>query len=125
MALKEIAVVGATLQVQVPVTGSAVFSGPPSVKNKGGGQFAYLDQVQVTVPPGATNGTCTTTVPGIGNMPATAVKVSDINDTKKILRVDDEVTIYGITGILSGGGACTLNVTVKVTNAGQSKVKAE
>lgn len=122
--MKDIAVVGAVLTVQSPVTGVAVFSGSPSGKIRAGGQFTYLDGVQITVSAGATDGICTTSAPAIGNLPATAIKVSDLNAGKKVLRVDDEVTISAIPGLLSGGGACTLNVTSKITNSGQAKVGA-
>lgn len=123
--MKDVAVVGATLTVQSPVTGSAVFTGSPSSKLRASGQFVYLDGVQITLAAGVTNGTCTTTAPAVGNIPATAVKVSDIAVSKAVLRVDDEVTIYNIPGILGGGGACTLTVTIKITDANQNKVRAE
>lgn len=120
--MKDMAVVGCTLAVQAPVNGSASFTGPASTKVKAGGQFAYLDGTQVTVPPGATDGTCTTTAPGIGNMSATAEKV--LGEDKEVLRKDDELTISAIPGILSPSGACTLDVTVKITDAGQDKTRA-
>jgi hypothetical protein len=124
MALKEVANTSAVLSYSAPVTGPpATFTGPPSTKVKAGGSFVHLDGVQVTIPSGVTDGTCTTTVPGIGNMTATASKVE--GEGKPVIRKDDELTVNGITGVLSGGGACTLNVTVKVSNAGQTKVTAQ
>ena len=124
MALKEVANTVATLIYQAPVTGApATFTGAPSTKMKAGGNFVHLDQVQVTIPAGVTDGTCTTNAPGIGNMSATAVKVSA--EGKKVIRKEDSLTVNAIPGVLSGGGACTLNVTVNVGDAGQTKVKAE
>jgi len=123
VAKKEVAVVGASLSYEFPVSGtSAQFTGSPSSKVKADGAFVFEDGTQVTIPAGITDGTCTTNVPGIGNMEATASKVKA--DGKLVLRKDDTLTVTGIAGVLSGGGACTLNATVKISNAGQAKVKA-
>ena len=125
MALKEVAVDDATLTVQAPVTRSASWIDPSSTKVKGEGDGFHLDQDQVQVAVGATDGTCTTTVPGTGNMPATATKVKETDSDKLVLRVDDEVTVSAITGVTMVPGPCTLDVTVKITAAGQNKVLAQ
>jgi len=118
---KEVAVEGCTLSLDV--AGSASFTETPSTKVKAGGQFIYKNNTQVTVPIGASDGTCTTTSAGVGYMPATSLKNRVEGNTP--LRVDDEVTIPLIPGVLSGGGACSLTVKVTITNAGQTKVLGE
>lgn len=123
MALKEVAVQGATFSYQAPVTGAPPTPGAPSTKVLAGGSGVFQDGLQVTIPVGVTDGTCTTTAVGIGNISATSLKVDA--EGKKVLRVGDSVTVAGITGVLSGGSACALTVTVEITNAGQAKVKAE
>jgi len=126
MAFKEVAISGAVLSYEAPVSGPpAQFTGAPSskVKDIATGMGVHKDGVQVTIPSGVSDGTCTTVVPGVGNMAASALKTKA--DGSLVIRKDDSLTVNGITGVLSGGGACTLNVTVKVSDAGQSKIKAE
>lgn len=122
MALKEIATTGATLTYSSPVTGAPPTLGPPSLKVKAGGAAVLLDQIQVTIPPGATNGTCTTTVAGIGNLAATAQKVQI--EGKPPIRTGDKATVSAVTGTTPDGKPCTLAITVEVAMAGQTKVMA-
>ncbi len=123
MALKEVANTAATLAYGPPVSGPpATFTGAPSSKVKAGGAFVFLDGVQVTIPIGVTNGSCTSTAVGIGNMAATAAKME--GEGKPVIRKDDELTVTGIPGT-TGSSGCTLDVTVKVSDAGQTKVTAQ
>ncbi len=116
-----IAVSGCTLAYSAPVTGPAPsLTSAPSVKVKVQGNGVYHDGDTVEIPVGITNGTCTSTVVATGNIAASATKV--LADGKKVLRTNDSVTVSGITGVLSGGGGCTLSATVTITNAGQTKV---
>lgn len=123
MALDRVAVQGATFAYQTPVTGAAPTPGAPSEKVLATGLGVFQDGLQITIPVGVTDGVCTTTEVGVGNMPATSSKVSA--EGKRVLREGDSVTVSGITGVLSGGSACTLTVTVEIADAGQSKVSAE
>lgn len=120
MASKNIATNDATLGFETPVTGNVDFTLPSTKKAKALGQSVHADGDQFTVQAGATNGTCTTTAPYVDSMPTTASKTKA--EGALVLRVDDSKTV-NIPGVLSGGGACTLTATVKITDAGQSKVK--
>ncbi len=124
MARKALAVDGCTLSYAAPVTGaSASFTSPASLKVKAEGKGVYKDGAGISIPSGVTNGTCTTNTIGTGSFSATATK--NKVEGKAPLRVDDEVTVSNIPGVLSGGGTCALTVTVKISNAGQSTVLGE
>lgn len=124
MALKEVAVQGCTLTYDPPVTGApASFVTAPSTKVIAAGSGVYLDGAQIQIPAGVTNGSCTTSAIAYGNIDATATKVNA--EATPVLRVDDLVTVQNIPGSTGGGSGCSLTVTVRITNAGQTKVRAQ
>lgn len=103
-----------------PVTGSATPTSVPSTKVKAEGQGVYFDKIDFTIPPGATNGTCTSNSPFNGSIMASASKIKDKNGKSAVL--DGDNVNVSIPGILSGGGACTISAKV-TANASQSKVE--
>lgn len=121
--MEYVAVQGATFSYASPITGGPPpIVGPPSLKCMAGGSGIYQDSLPITCPIGVTDGTCTTTAPGVGNMAATATKATA--EGSPVLRVGDSLTISGVAGVLGGGGGCVLNITVDITDAGQAKVRA-
>ena len=102
------------------VVGTASVTSSPSTKVKAGGSGVYRGPMNVSIAPGCTNGTCTSTAPtaAIINPTATKMKV----ESQLVIRENDEVTAT-VAGVLSSGGACTFPATVTVNNAGQTKVK--
>lgn len=121
--MEYVAVQGATFSYASPITGGPTpVVGPPSLTCTAGGSGMYRDSLLITCPPGVTDGTCTTVAPGVGNMAATASKVTA--DGSLVLRVGDSLTISGVAGATGGGSGCSLNITVEITDAGQTKVRA-
>lgn len=122
MSAKFVANAQAVLAYRTPAGGPLpTFTGQPSAVLRADGGAVYTDGVVITIPVGATNGSCTSTVAATGNLMATATKIA--SKGKPPIREGDEVTVGGIAGSNSNG-SCTLSVTVFVQNAGQTKVKA-
>jgi len=126
MALKEVAVQGMTIGITgAGISGSVTVLGTPSTKVKAEANGVYKDNLSVTIPTGLrdTPGLCTSVAPFPTNVPASAVK--NRVDGVEPLRVDDETGTLNVPGVLDGGGACVISTTVKITDAGQTKVRAE
>lgn len=100
------------------VTGSASITGGQSTKVKAGGQAAFKGSLSFSVAAGATNGTCTTSAPFVGSINGSAAKVKVEG---QVAVLDGDQASVNIPGTLSGGGACTLPVTV-TAQAAQAKV---
>ena len=118
--MKKLMDANGNLSYAAPVTGTPPTLPSPSAKVKApaGGAGCFFGGLSFTIPPGATDGTCTTTVPAPGTISPSATK--ELSGGQAAVLDGDQVTVSGITGILSGGGACTLSVTVKA-NASQTK----
>lgn len=126
MALKEVAVQGLTLTPQgivTPGTGVLTITSTPSVKVKGSGSGAYKTPLQFTLTganaTGYDPGTVVTVGPG--SISATAIKVKA--DGTIVMRVDDQNAAVSMTGTISGTPTPFVEPW-KITNAGQTKVKA-
>ena len=118
-----VAVQGMTLVVKESGTSATLTpTTPPDSKVKAESKAVYAGDVAVSIV-GATNGTCTQSAPATATLSPTATKSKA--SSKEVLRENDESNTAVVTGALSGGGACTLNVTAVVDSAGQTKVKAK
>jgi hypothetical protein len=102
-------------------TGSVTITGGQSAKNKAGGQFVFTQQLDFSIASGLSNGTCTSTAPFAGAIPASATKCFDTTSGRQPVVLDGDSVNVNVPGVLSGGGACTIPVTVKA-NAAQIKV---
>jgi hypothetical protein len=120
MAAKELAVQGCTLEIQTPVSGNASITSSPSTKVKADNKGVYKGTVLVSVS-GASQGNCQG-ASGVGSFTTTAQKCKVENETP--LRKDDEATVTcNGTDPTQGGAPCSFSATVKVSDAGQNKVK--
>lgn len=108
------------LSYSPPVVGTppTLPSPSPKVKAPAGGAGCFFGPLSFTIPAGVTDGTCTSSAPAPGTISPSATK--ELAGGQAAVLDGDQVTVSGIPGILSGGGACTLSVTVKA-NASQSK----
>lgn len=121
---KYIAVVGMTLGFVNPAhSGTITVTGASSTKVKAGGQFVYQTSLTISITAG-TDGSITNAT-GTGTITATATKVKA--ETKLVLRVDDLSDVITMTGTNPAPPPPTATYTtqVKITNAGQTKAKAE
>jgi len=122
MALKEIAVDGMTLQDTLGGSPNITINSSPSSKVKSGGSGIYSGGISITIASGSTSSTgCALTNPASGTISSTASKTKENGQT--VNRKDDEVAISG-AGTMGGSG-CTASFNIKITDAGQTKVKAE
>lgn len=108
--------------LELSVTGSVTIVSIPSIKNKAGGQGLFFEKIDFVIPPGATNGTCTSNAPFNGSITATASKVQDGSGKKAVLDGDNVNVV--IPGVLPNTNPCTINATV-TAKAGQTKVKGK
>lgn len=125
MALKFIAVDGCTITPQGIVSGGTLtISSVPSVKNKAGGNGMYKSPLTFTVVSANATGYDPGTVVSVapGSISATAVKVKA--DGSLVMRVDDQAPSVSMTGTISGT-LTPFAEPFKITDAGQTKVKAE
>lgn len=117
---KEIATTALSLSCTDSGT-AVVVPGQASTKVMAGGNFIYAGNLAVTVS-GASQGSCSG-ASGAGSIVPTASKCK--SGGQFVIRKDDKATV-SVTGTDSGtGAACNFTVTVTVTNAGQTKAKAE
>ena len=95
-----------------------------STKVKAVGKGVYRGDIVVNIT-NATDGIYTqnppTAVPA--TIAPTAVKIKA--DGLEVIRVDDEAPLVAVPGIDGGGNPGTIDVTVYVSDAGQTKVKAQ
>lgn len=123
MSLKEIANANCTLDVKEPtIQATLTVTSLPSTNVKADGAGVYAGGIDFVIA-GATDGTCTQSAPATGTIDPTATETKANGD--EVVRVDDEAQTVTVTGVLSGGGACSLAVTGYVSDAGQDKVRAE
>jgi len=118
MALKKVAVSGASLSVDV--TGSA--SVVPAVSGmKSEGQDVQAGGLSFIIAPGASNGFCTSASPFSGTIPASpgSLKVGGVDAVKE----GDNVTVL-VPGVAAGPSPCVLSVKVTVQSAGQNSLKS-
>lgn len=103
--------------------GSVTATSTPSFNCKAGGKGIYKDSLGVSVSL-ASDGTCTLGN-GSGSIPSTASKCKA--DGSLVMRVDDEVSVDCVGQDFSSGPPvpCNFSTTVKISNAGQSKVQGE
>lgn len=122
MAGKEIANGNCTVAITAGGTGNVSITNSPSIKTKASSSGVFRGGIAVAVS-GASSGSCSG-ASGTGTIMPTALKTKA--DNQLVNRKDDEVDIL-VTGVLPSppGGSCNFTVTVKVTNAGQIKAKAE
>ena len=125
--MQNVAVNGCTLQLSAG-TGNISITNAPSQKVKCDGKEAYKGQIQFSI----SNYMGTNIVNGDGQ------GSGSINGTSRCLKIEgaaavlqndtsETVTVIGTKPSSSGSGVepATDSVTVKVSNAGQAKVKAE
>lgn len=125
MALKEIAVDGLTLAPQGIVSGGVLsITSVPSTKVKAEGAGVYKDPLTFTLTGANATGYDPGTVMtvGSGSIPATALKVKA--ESLAVMRVDDQFATVAMTGTILGTPT-PFTEPWKITNAGQTKVKAE
>jgi hypothetical protein len=126
MALKEIAVDGLTL-VDDNATNTVPFdyeiTSVPSQKVKAEGGGVYKQSLNFTIPTGqGISGMCVLAAPLIGSISPTATKTKA--EGGLVLRKGDSVTVVG-SGQSPSGTSCPLTFNVRISDAGQSKVKAQ
>ena len=129
MSLKNIAVNGFSYQISNPsVQATVTLTGTPSTKCKAGGNGICKDGFSATVSV-ITNPATGATIPDPGpysvNFSATAQKVKA--DGSLVLRVDDKTGDITATPQIPGSPPVPSPVTfhVKITAAGQTKVRAQ
>lgn len=105
-----------------PTTATVTKLSVGSSKVSADGGKCYGGNLSVLIA-GATNGTCTQVAPIAASISPTATKTFIEGDAA--LREGDEGETMSISGVLSGGGACLLNVTPYIKTAGQSKVSGQ
>lgn len=119
-----LAVVGMTFKFVNPAhTGSITVVGSPSTKLKAGVNFAYKDNLSISISNGS-NGSITNAT-GVGTMLATALK--NLIESSKPLRKGDKSTIITMTGTNPSPPPATSTYTtqVEIDDPGQNKVKME
>lgn len=127
MALKEIAVDGLTLSPQGIVsigTGTLTIVSTPSIKVMADGKGVYTTPLIFTLALGDAEGYDPETVATApsGSIPASAIRV--LADGSLVMRVDDQFLTVPMTGTISGTPTPFVEPW-KITDAGQTKVKAE
>jgi hypothetical protein len=120
---KLIAVQGMTLSDTLGGAPVITINTSPSIKVKAENKGIYSGGISITVASGSVSSKgCTLTSAAIGTISPTALKVKE--NGQLVNRQDDEVSISG-PGLTGGGSGCTATFNIKITNAGQTKVKAE
>jgi len=124
--MKEIAVNGFTLETDDELISALITkTGVPSLKCKADGKGICKDGFMISLAT-ITKGAFVNSGPMVSSLNATSTKVKA--DGIFVLRVDDETdTIGGITGVIltnPSGATEIVYFKVKITNAGQSVVKA-
>ena len=115
------------------VVATITIAGAPSIKSKAGGKGVYLDGLQLQIT-NITAPSAGATLPDPASVPplfypavlsASALKVKA--DNKLVLRVNDVTSVISATPLIPGSPPVNYPVTfkVKVSNAGQIKVKAQ
>jgi hypothetical protein len=113
---------------EIGTTATLTILTPAKPKVKAGGSGVYAGDIDVAISL-ATNGTCTQTPPvppapfPKATLKPTATKTKAQGDL--VLRDGDSAVAVTISGTDGGGNPCTFPVTVVVTDAGQTKVKAQ
>ena len=121
---KAVAVQGCTLQISGVTPGVATITTSPSTKGKAGGIGVYRGTVSVSLSV-CSNGTFIQSGPASGDFILTATK--NKADGQLVLREDDETGSISVPmqNSVSPFNSSSFPVTVKITNAGQSKAKGE
>ena len=125
MSLELIAVDGLTL---AHASGSAISLGAfvvtavPSTKNKAQGKGVFSGPLAFTFSGGNAAGCTPGTVTGGGSIPPAAAKTK--SEDLLVIRAGDSVTMVA-AGTAPNGAAVSVSGKVEVSNAGQTKVKAQ
>lgn len=127
MTLKNIANEDLTIAPKEPGTsGTITVTSAASTKVKALNKGVYSGGIGIQIS-GATFGTgaalCTQTVPVNTTIAATATKTKA--DGSLINREDDESPTLAIAGTFPDTSSCTITFTAQVTDAGQTKAKAQ
>ena len=121
MALTEIAVDGCTLELSVG-SGTLATTSPPSTKCLAEGKGIFKDPLAILIS-AVTAPNFTQTAPVAGTIPSTATK--NKADGALVMLIDDVSGTITLAGVDSSSNPATLNVTVKISVAGQTKVLAQ
>lgn len=130
MALKNIANENMTIEIVTPgVTGTISLVSTPSTKVKADGVGVYRGSLQFGVS-NIQQSPCGTASPGSVASASISPTTSKVKaDGQLVLREGDKVTGLSAVGATQPGTPspipCTIIFDVEITNAGQSKVKAE
>lgn len=119
MSQKLIAVLGMTVMVQAPFSGTVAVVTAPSTKVFADSKAVYSGTIAVLLT--AVSGSGITSGTGGGAIVPTATKV--LADNQPVLRQDDQNLAITVTDSVAPYGTAT--VGVKITVAGQTKVLAE
>jgi len=122
--MKYIAVEGCTLSFRNPShSGTITITSPASSKVKADNKGVYKSLLNVVISNG-TDGSTTSSATGSGVIIATATKTKA--DNIFVLRIDDESAVITMTGTSMSPPppTSTYTTTVYISDAGQSKVKA-
>lgn len=121
---KYIAVKGCSFQVTPPSDANCIqINSVASNKFKCDGKGVYVSPLQITVNGYSVSASSTVqTSPVPASIVATAIK--NKSDGKLVMREGDQ--LIGLTiPVTVGGQAATIPISIKISNAGQNKVKAE
>lgn len=120
--MKYIAVDGCKVEIQSPFSGTVTITSVPSTVAKAGGKGIYKTPLAFSISgvagPGIANGA------GAGAIPATSTTTKA--EKLYVMRKDDSIIVVA-TGVLPAPPSTpiSLPVTVKITDAGQDKVKSK
>lgn len=125
MALKEIAVQGCTIEDGNPANTTTLTDiTVPSLKVKAENKPVYKEKLDFIIVTGSgITGSCLTTAPINDSISSTAIKTKA--DGKEVMRKDDFKTIVTTGTNPSSGASCPLTFNIKISDAGQTKVKAQ
>ena len=121
MALKNVANKACTVAVTAGGTGNASITTSESSKVKANEQGVYRGPISVTVS-GATSGDCSGAT-GVGIINPSAEKMKA--DGLLVIREGDKKENVNVVGVLPNSQPCDFDVTIEITNAGQTKLKAQ
>lgn len=129
MALKELAVLGMTLQTNPStVVATMVMVSSPSTVTKAEAKGVYVDGDQVSVS-AITVPSAGATIPDPGPyvVPFNAQAVKNKSEGDLVLRLDDETDTINATPMIPGdpNTPYPVSFTIKIVNANQTKVKGE
>lgn len=95
----------------------------PSTKVKAEGKGVYAGGLDIQIASGSgVPGSCVLAAPVLDTIDPTAAKTKA--EGALVMRQEDSKTIQA-TGVPPGGGSCPLTFTIRISDAGQTKVKAE